>query len=144
MLYIPDVLNPDASLTGTLSYMYTPTILIFSHYLPTCLWRWNGQSVPKRRHIKFRLRGITQKKTYNIQNTAKVWNQEAYILIAKFGDCIDVRWLLRILSSEMRRRVTWYIPTNISMNHGCPEMTAVSNSAVYWIMYLTALFTSAL
>jgi hypothetical protein len=29
-------------------------------------------SVPKRRHIKFRRRGITQKKTYNIQNTAKV------------------------------------------------------------------------
>jgi len=30
------------------------------------------QSVPKRRHIKFRRRGITQKKTYNIQNAAKV------------------------------------------------------------------------
>jgi len=33
-------------------------------------------NVPKRRHIKFRRRVITQKKTYNIQNTAKVWNQE--------------------------------------------------------------------
>ena len=32
---------------------------------PTCLCRWNRQSVPKRRHIKFRRRGITQKKTYN-------------------------------------------------------------------------------
>jgi hypothetical protein len=30
------------------------------------------QSVPKRRHIKFRRLGITQKKSYNIQNTAKV------------------------------------------------------------------------
>jgi len=30
------------------------------------------QSVPKRRHITFRRRGITQKKAYNIQNTAKV------------------------------------------------------------------------
>jgi len=29
-------------------------------------------SVPKRRHIKFRRRGITQKKKYNIQNTVKV------------------------------------------------------------------------
>jgi hypothetical protein len=29
-------------------------------------------SVPKGRHIKFRRRGITQKKTYSIQNTAKV------------------------------------------------------------------------
>ena len=32
-------------------------------------------SVPKRRHIKFRRRGITKKEAYNIQNTAKVWNQ---------------------------------------------------------------------
>jgi len=31
---------------------------------------WRG------RHIKFRRRGITQKKTYNIQNKTKVWNQE--------------------------------------------------------------------
>jgi len=28
--------------------------------------------VPKRRHINFRRRGITQKKAYNIQYTAKV------------------------------------------------------------------------
>jgi hypothetical protein len=34
-------------------------------FIPTCLWRWNRQSVPKRRHTKFRRRGITQKKTYN-------------------------------------------------------------------------------
>ena len=38
------------------------------------------QSVSKRRHIKFRSRGITQRKTYNIQNTAKVWNQEYYYI----------------------------------------------------------------
>jgi len=30
------------------------------------------QSVSKCRHIKFRRLGITQKKAYNIQNTAKV------------------------------------------------------------------------
>ena len=33
------------------------------------------QSVSKRRHIKFRRRGISQKKAYSIQNTAKVWNK---------------------------------------------------------------------
>jgi len=48
-----------------LSRMDTPTILKFILYLPSCLWRWNRQNVPKRRHIKFRRRGITQKKTYN-------------------------------------------------------------------------------
>ena len=44
-----------------------------SFFIPTCLWRRNN--VPKRRHIKFRRRGTTQKKPYNIQNKAKVWNQ---------------------------------------------------------------------
>jgi len=42
--------------------MDTPTFLKPSHSTPTCLWRWNRQSVPKRRYIKFRPRGITQKK----------------------------------------------------------------------------------
>jgi len=55
----------------------TQTILKFSHSSLISLWRWNRQSVPKRRHIKFRRQGITQKKTYNTQNTAKVWNQES-------------------------------------------------------------------
>ena len=34
---------------------------------PTYLRRWKRESVPKRRHIKFRHRGITQKKTYDIE-----------------------------------------------------------------------------
>jgi len=29
-------------------------------HAPTCLWRSNRQNVPKRRHIKFRRRKITQ------------------------------------------------------------------------------------
>ena len=33
-------------------------------FILTRLWRWNRQGVPKRRHIKFRFRGITQKKAY--------------------------------------------------------------------------------
>jgi hypothetical protein len=46
-----------------------------------------GQSVPKRRHIKFRRRGITQKKAYNIHNTAKVWNQESYVACRLCESC---------------------------------------------------------
>ena len=41
------------------------------------------KSVPKRRHIKFRGRGITHKKEYNIQNTVKVWNQELRNILKK-------------------------------------------------------------
>jgi len=43
---------------------------------PTCLWIWNRQSVPKRQHIKFRSRGITQKKTYN-----KSWFDSQPVLV---------------------------------------------------------------
>jgi hypothetical protein len=46
----------------TVSRINTPTFLNLIHSTPTCLWIWNSQSVPKRRHIKFKRRGITQKK----------------------------------------------------------------------------------
>ena len=35
-------------------------------HLHTCLWRWNRQNVPKRRHINSRRRVINQKKAYKI------------------------------------------------------------------------------
>jgi hypothetical protein len=47
-------------------------------YMPTVrntLWRWNRQSVPKRQHIKFIHRGITQKKTY--KNSASLLMKSA-------------------------------------------------------------------
>ena len=52
----------------------------------TCLWRWNRQSVPKRQHINSRRRVITQNKAYNIQNTAKAWNQEKQSHVYTVGD----------------------------------------------------------
>jgi hypothetical protein len=58
--------------------------------MPICLWRWNRQCVPKRRHTKFRRWGITQKKTYNIQNTAKVWNQEYDVTYFNIIFCISL------------------------------------------------------
>ena len=56
----------------TCSCTNTATFLKPSHSTPTCRWRRNRQSFPKRRHIKFKRQGITQKKAYNIQDTAKV------------------------------------------------------------------------
>jgi hypothetical protein len=38
------------------------------------------QSVPKRWHFNYRCWGITQKKAYDIQNMAKVLNQESIAL----------------------------------------------------------------
>jgi len=51
--------------------IYTPTLstpVIIHTYQAMKM----GQSVPKCWHIKFRCRGITQKKAYNIQNMLKV------------------------------------------------------------------------
>ena len=67
----------------------------------TCLWRWNRQSVPKRPHIKSRRRVITQKKAYNIQNTAKAWNYENYLSSLStlmYKKLHFVRYLFRLLS----------------------------------------------
>jgi len=50
----------------------------------TCPWRWNWQNVQIRRHIKFRRQGITQKKAYNIQNQAKVWNKKYSVVTGFF------------------------------------------------------------
>jgi hypothetical protein len=36
-----------------------------SHFIPTCLWRWNRHSVPKRWHLNYRHWGITEKKECN-------------------------------------------------------------------------------
>jgi len=62
-------------------------------YLPMKM----GQSVLKRQHIKFRHRGITQKKAHNIQDMAKVWNQDSEELLpSKFSQifivCLHLFW----------------------------------------------------
>jgi hypothetical protein len=61
----------EISLSQTFSRINTPTFLKLSHSY-TNLPMKIEQSVPKRRYIKFRRRGITQTKAYSIQNTAEV------------------------------------------------------------------------
>jgi len=66
-------------------------------FLYTYLHMKMEQSVPKRRHIKFRHRGITQQKAYKIQNTTKIWNQEFSVPVQ------PLRKVWRALRSE-----SWY------------------------------------
>jgi len=64
----------------------------------------------ERWHIKYRSRGITQKKAYNIQNTAKVWSQGQICCLtslAKFamtsltllGVTLYIFWLFRLVTN---------------------------------------------
>jgi hypothetical protein len=48
------------------------------------------QSVSKSRHIKFRSRGITQKKTYNIDAVSEIVE-----LGKKNENCVKTRYVLR-------------------------------------------------
>ena len=64
-----NILEPDLSLINT------PTISTRLFFLLTPPMQME-QRVPKRRHIKLRLRGFTQKNEHNTQSTAKVRNQE--------------------------------------------------------------------
>jgi hypothetical protein len=58
------------------SGLFTGMVSRYEVYvIPTHLWRWNRQSVPKCWHLNYRRQLITQKKAYDIQNMAKVWNQ---------------------------------------------------------------------
>jgi hypothetical protein len=61
------------SFRSTLFHLYRQVGVEWLH-LPA--YEDGTDSVPKRRHIKFWRRGITRKKIYSVQNTAKVWNQE--------------------------------------------------------------------
>jgi hypothetical protein len=47
-----------------------------SHFVPTHLWRWYRQSFPKCWQLNSIRRRTSQKKTYDSQTTAKVWNKE--------------------------------------------------------------------
>jgi hypothetical protein len=67
-VYIREKVWLENSLSQTFSRINTPTFSAQLPSIPTRLRRWNRQSVPKRRHMKFRRRGITQKKAYNSNN----------------------------------------------------------------------------
>jgi len=71
-----------------------------------------------RRHIKFRRRGITQKKTYNIQNTAKVWNQEYFTSMGRklFG---IVCWTSHIISAWYPVQISSCLRLSASLNTSC-------------------------
>ena len=108
-------------LSQTFYRTHTKTFLKPSHSTPTCLWRWNRQSVLKRRRTKFRCRGITQKKAYNLQNMAKVWNQEvcfSYCFCLSPSSPWISFWCKRVKLkgksiTALQGKLVWYINQNV-------------------------------
>jgi hypothetical protein len=94
---------------GTLCLFHLPRQVRLT-YLPR---KMEQTECSETSHIKFRRRGITQKKTYNILNTAKVWNQEPYI-------CIQDLHCERAKSSQ---HVPWRKSLNVkcqAQRYSCP------------------------
>ena len=60
----------------------------------TSPWRWNRYRVPKRRPTTNWRRGNNQKNIFNIQITAKVWNQERSTSVSIFNFLLDHIWSL--------------------------------------------------
>ena len=58
---IPRCLNFICQHFGTLCSIFIG-LWRWNFFKPACVWRWNRQGVPKCQHIKFKHRGITQKK----------------------------------------------------------------------------------
>ena len=115
----------------------TPTFLKpSSFFTPTYLRRWNRQNVPKRRHIKFRRRGITQKKAHNIRNTAKVRNQED----CSFNIFLDKRIKSRNSRDLILLMYTYKLPT-LLVDVWVPFVWFCSFSGLRFIQRLRYLIT---
>ena len=84
-----------------------------------------GQSVPKRWHIKFRRRGITQKKAHNIQNTAKVWNEEYFSRSAILRPPKGARWVVGKM--ELKRISSTEVWMGLSYGMSLCDLSAVTH-----------------
>ena len=86
----PSILLAWAISSQTIYLIYNPTYLKLSHFSYLPAYEDGTDSVPKRRIIKFRRRGITQKKACNIQDKAKVWNQR--LMVGLLSQCQVIDW----------------------------------------------------
>jgi hypothetical protein len=90
------------------------------------------QSVPELRHIQFRRRGITQKKEYNIQNTANVWNLNDLL----YGTSIHF-WLYRQQNSFCKTVSERYC---ISGNYNTLVLFCITYIYIYIYTYTHNMF----
>jgi hypothetical protein len=67
------------------------------------------ESVPKRWHVKFRSRGIAQKKEYSVQNTAKVWNQVPEMLACQVPEML-AHHVPEMLARQVPEMLTCQVP----------------------------------
>jgi hypothetical protein len=83
------------------------------------------QSVAKRRHIKFRRRRPIQKKAYNVQNTAKVWNQES-LYFRSHTECRSyLKWNLTDKKKPLSNAKHWNLTVRLT---SCVPLLKTANA----------------
>jgi hypothetical protein len=98
-----------------LSFVWFSGLWILGAYVQH-LWRSRRQNVSKRRHKTFRRQGITQKKEYNIQNMAKVRNQEYMKLLQILKEAFQF-----ILSFNRHYNPSWVSACSTVVEHSQQE-----------------------
>ena len=100
---------------------------------------WNWYRVPKLRPATMWRRGNTQKKIYNIQITAKVWNQEQYMHLFRFYNTSDVRNLHPTFNFNVFFRIcvltrAWRWPSPVETCRPC-EFNSKNKARCVWLSY---------
>ena len=85
------------------------------------------QCFPKRRHIKFRCRGITQKKGYNTQNAAKVLNQECLKISSDKLNIVYLPCICHVVTTLLLKH-----STNIWLTKVLLRVSATVRSHLEW------------
>jgi len=87
-------------------------------------------SVPKGRHIKFRRRGITQNIEYKVQNTAKVWNEAAFVAGCRAEPGADWRRHRRAALDQEESQCVFLQKHGQLLLHLSPKLSVMSGKAV--------------
>jgi hypothetical protein len=73
------------------------------------------QSIKKCLHMKFRRRGVTQKKEYNIQNMMEVWYQVYYRNVYTFITTLRAHYLTQATFKSEHVRVMYILCYNVNL-----------------------------
>jgi hypothetical protein len=124
--------------------------MLYAFFIPIRLWRWSRQSVPKRRHIKFRRWGITQKKAYNglllsilslsygMNDIQAVFFQTtkthtSFLLYQSWRFCLHL-FLGHVIILKLRTEVPWWDYFDACFPPANPPLFQTQSSTLYLVV----------
>jgi hypothetical protein len=92
---------------GIYTFKYPTFLRPSSFFKPTCLWRWNRQTVSKRRHIKFRREELPRRKhtTFRTRRKFEIKNDRILTMACQV-ECRNTCYTANSLSSVLETRLS--------------------------------------